>query len=188
MSRHPQTQSAFVTRLVALPPETRDAIYLEMWRSCGFSQHIIWHGQGADMHFCSWPCTTEYEVDDGLQREAEEVRRRLGISLGEDMGSYGIARDYEVTALNRRLQSPWMNHWACGERAWQEHGLKAVWGFSTSEVVCWRKNQADKKKEHVPSWSPYLPMLLSCKLLYVSKFSLHSLCQASARFTHSVWL
>ena len=173
MSINPQTQSAFVTRLVTLPPEIRDAIYLEMWRLCGLRQHIIWHGERDEQHFCSWACTTEYEVDDGLQRKAEELRCRLGTPLGQDITRHGEG-NHEMISLNRHLQSPWMNHYECGERASKKHGLKAIWGFSTSHIVCWRKNRVGKNEEHVPFWSPYLPMLLSCKLMYVSKSYPHS--------------
>ncbi|OBT68525.1 hypothetical protein VE03_01817 [Pseudogymnoascus sp. 23342-1-I1] len=132
MSINPQTQSAFVTRLVALPAEIRDAIYLELWRSCGLRQHIVCHREKEGRYFCSWPCTTEYDVDDVLQRKIEK--------------------------------STWMNHCECGERALMQHGLKATSGYTTSTSVCWRKNSLDKTKEHVTPWSPYLPMLLSCKL------------------------
>lgn len=151
MSINPQSQSAFITRL---PPEIRDAIYLELWRSCGLRQHIVWHGEGGDRHFCRWPCTTRYDVDDELQRGSEGLRRRLGVPLGQDI---------RAAACSRRLQSPWMNHWACGERAEQEHGLEAIRGFTTSEIDCWKKDPVDK--QHVPSRSPYLPLLLSCRLM-----------------------
>ena len=152
MSVNPQSESAFITRL---PLEIRNAIYLELWRSCGLRQHIVWHGEGADRHFCRWPCTTEYHVHDGLQEEIEQFRRRLGVPLGESMNNS------EASVYTRRLQSPWMNHWACGERAEEAHGIEAIRGFTTSGIGCWKKNGVG----HPPARSPYLPMLLSCKLL-----------------------
>lgn len=89
MSINSQTQSAFVTWLVALPAEIRDAIYLELWRSYGLRHHIVSHGEEeGHFFFGSWPCTTEYDVDDALQRKIEKVRCRLGVPLGEAMGSY----------------------------------------------------------------------------------------------------
>lgn len=86
-----------------------------------------------------------------MQREVEELRCRLGIPLGEDMVG-DLPGDSEVAVQNRRLKSPWMNHWACGEQAREKHGHKAVWGANTSQLVCWRKNRAYQTKEHVPSW------------------------------------
>lgn len=159
MSIDPQTQSAFIT---CLPAEIRNAIYLELWRSAGLRQHIVWHGEGGDdgRHFCRWRCEAEFEVDDELQRLGESARRRHNVSLGARMAKLP---DPETIALCRRLQSPWMNHWACGERAEREHGLDAVRGFTTSEIRCWKKSKG--AGERGPSWSPYLPMLLSCRLM-----------------------
>lgn len=153
----PQLQSAFVARL---PTEVRDAIYLELWRSVGLHQHIVWHGKEEDRHFCSWPCTTEFEVEDRLQQKVEESYTRLGVPIGQDLRN---TRDPEAAVYCRRLQSPWMNHWACGERAYQEHRIDAVWGFSTDGLICWKKNRWDTQP--MPPRSPYLPMLLSCKLM-----------------------
>lgn len=182
MSINPQSHSTFVTRLVSLPPEIRDAIYLELWRSHGLRQHIVRHGKQEDKHFCSWPCTTEYQVEDGLQREVEELRCRLGIPIGEDMGSYGLGRNAEVTALTRRLQTPWFNHWACGERAWREHDLDAFSTLTTSRITCWKKSHGEEKKDRVATRSPYLPILLSCKLLYASTPNPHPQQSALGRF------
>ncbi|KFZ06289.1 hypothetical protein V501_07569 [Pseudogymnoascus sp. VKM F-4519 (FW-2642)] len=166
MSINPQTQSPFLTRLLTLPPELRDAIYLSLWRSHGLRQHIIWHGNDSSgRHFCSWPCITPFTVDDNLQRDVEKLRTRLGVRLGDNMGGYGPGKDPEVSALTRHLQSPWMNHWACGERAAEVHGIDANWGFQTAGVKCWKTHSTAGHKKLVPSWSPYLPMLLSCKLL-----------------------
>lgn len=166
MSINPQPQSAFLT---LLPPEIRDAIYLSLWRSHGLRQHIIWHGDNeSGRHFCSWPCTTDFSVDDSLQRDVEELRIRQGVRLGHSMGGFASRRDPEVSVLTRHLQSPWMNHWACGERAAEVHGSDANWGFKTAGMDCWKTHSSYGFKEPVPSWSPYLPMLLSCKLLYVS--------------------
>ncbi|OBT80394.1 hypothetical protein VF21_00891 [Pseudogymnoascus sp. 05NY08] len=196
MSTNPQTQSAFLT---LLPPEIRDAIYLSLWRSHGLRQHIIWHGNDEDgRHFCHWPCTTDFSVDDSLQRDIEELRIRLGVYLGHNMGGFASRRDPEVSVLTRRLQSPWINHWACGERAAEVYGIDANWGFKTAGMDCWkthtwRNHSWDRYKEHVPSWSPYLPMLLSCKLLYVSSSAPPSLLDPTSSYvrdllTSRAWL
>ncbi|TDZ17560.1 hypothetical protein Cob_v009471 [Colletotrichum orbiculare MAFF 240422] len=152
-----QTQSPFIIRL---PREVRDAIYLQLWRSVGLRQHIIHHGIAGDKHFCRWSCTTDFEVEDKLQQDLENLRIELGISLGED-----IFRDREDNEppYARRLQSPWMNHWPCGERAFDAHGINAINGMITATGVCWKK---DDRKKFQGSWlSPYMPMLLSCKLV-----------------------
>ncbi|KAI2639048.1 hypothetical protein GGS26DRAFT_543706 [Hypomontagnella submonticulosa] len=80
MSANPQTKSIFVNRL---PREIRDAIYLELWRSCGLRQHILWHGKTEDKHFCHWPCAMEYGVQDELQQDIEELRAQLRVPLGQ---------------------------------------------------------------------------------------------------------
>ncbi|KAK1999298.1 hypothetical protein LX36DRAFT_605313 [Colletotrichum falcatum] len=129
MSSDPQTQSAFISRL---PREVRNTVYLHLWRSCGLRQHILWHGATKEKHFCRWSCTTEYRVEDELQRDIEKMRARIATSLGQE-----IMRDQHENAplYCRRLQSPWINHWLCGERAFEEHGLAAIRAVSTSANV-----------------------------------------------------
>ncbi|KFY07031.1 hypothetical protein V492_07510 [Pseudogymnoascus sp. VKM F-4246] len=165
MSINPQSRSAFDTSFITLPPEIRYVIYLEMWRSHGLRQHITWHDRDQNAHFCSWPCTTEYEVEDKLQHEIEELRRQKGVPLGQNMGTHWQPKDPEITVLTRHLQSTWYNHWACHKRALDKHGFEVNYGFSTSRTECWKKARADENEELVPAWSPYLPMLLSCKLI-----------------------
>ncbi|RYP58133.1 hypothetical protein DL769_009090 [Monosporascus sp. CRB-8-3] len=157
MSAHPQTQCAFVHRL---PREIRNAIYLELWRSCGLRQHILWHSDEADRHFCRWPCAMEYEVQDELQRDIEELRSQLEVPLGQELRP---DRHEKIRLYCRRLQSPWMNHWPCGERAEKEHGLAAIRSPSTATIICWRKNRESERNR--PWSSAYIPMLLSCKLI-----------------------
>ncbi|EQB55160.1 hypothetical protein CGLO_04937 [Colletotrichum gloeosporioides Cg-14] len=156
MPVNPQIKSAFVN---VLPREVRDSIYLELWRSCGLRQHILYHGEPKDHHFCHWPCSIEFDVQDPLQKELEEVRVRLGVPLGEDISRHscpGIGRPYA-----RYLQSPWMNHWPCGEVAYQKHGKGALPGFGTSGFTCWKKGCSGYENN---AWSnPYLSMLLLCK-------------------------
>ncbi|KFY33738.1 hypothetical protein V494_07372 [Pseudogymnoascus sp. VKM F-4513 (FW-928)] len=113
----------------------------------------------------SWPCTTEYEVEDRLQHDCEVLRRRQGVPIGRMMGTAWEPKDPEVTVLTRHLQSTWLNHWACHGRALEKHGVEVNWGFPNSGINCWKKERANENEELVPSWSPYLPMLLSCKLL-----------------------
>lgn len=157
MSAASQIQSSFVNRL---PREIRNAIYLELWRSSGLRQHIILHGPWDDQHFCRWRCSKEFEVQDELQQDIEDLRIQLQVTMGEDLTKYQHER---VSLYCRRLQSPWMNHWLCGEQAYEKHGLEAVWGDTTSTLKCWKE---DGNIEQVRRWSsPYIPMLLSCRLV-----------------------
>ncbi|KAF4938575.1 hypothetical protein CGCF245_v004408 [Colletotrichum fructicola] len=157
MIRDSQTQSAFVS---CLPREVRDAVYFQLWRSCGLRQHILWHGAAEEKHFCRWSCTTEYQVEDELQRDIETMRDQLGVSLDQE-----IVRDRHDNAPRycRRLQSPWMNHWLCGERAFEKHGISAIRGSSTTTLVCWKTER--KTTPHRPWETAYIPMLLSCKVI-----------------------
>lgn len=139
-----QLGSLFFARL---PREIRNAIYLELWRSCGLRQHIVYHGRPKDRHFCRWSCTTEYEVYDRRQDEAEELRRRLGVSLGQKIQD---RRNPEIKTHVLRLQSPWMNHWACGERAAQTYGPDPVRNFATHGLVCWKRSRADNQRQPLP--------------------------------------
>ncbi|KAM0351837.1 hypothetical protein ACHAPU_002350 [Fusarium lateritium] len=135
----PQLQSKFITRL---PREVRDKVYLELWRSCGLRQHIIWHRDKHDVaksHFCRWRCTTPFEVEDGLQEPVDATRIKRGVALG---GSFSD----KAAAL--QLFSPWKNHFACGERIAEVHGDDASPGVNEAST-----------------WSPYLGMLLSCKTI-----------------------
>ncbi|KAK1851949.1 hypothetical protein CCHR01_05382 [Colletotrichum chrysophilum] len=156
MPVNPQIKSAFIN---VLPREVRDSIYFELWRSCGLRQHILYHGEPEYHHFCHWPCSIEFDVQDPLQKELEEVRVRLGVPLGEDISRHscpGIGRPYA-----RYLQSPWMNHWPCGEVAYQKRGKGALPGFGTSAFTCWKKGCSGYEDN---AWSnPYLSMLLLCK-------------------------
>ncbi|KAF6786362.1 hypothetical protein CSOJ01_15449 [Colletotrichum sojae] len=99
MSANPQTESAFINRL---PREIREAIYLELWRSYGLRQHILYHGDS---------------------EELEELRARIGVPLGQDIFP---DRSDTKTPYFRRLQSQWMNRWLCGELAHDKYGIKAV--------------------------------------------------------------
>lgn len=160
MSANPQTESPFVSRL---PREVRDAIYLELWRSCGLRQHILRLGNMSNKQLCHWQCTMEFDVHDELQRDIEELRVQLGIPLGQDIRK---CHDERSILYGRRLQSPWMNHWPCGDRAQKEYGLDPVRGFHTSSFYCWLNNRKKNEKDGDESRkSPYIPMLLSCKLM-----------------------
>ncbi|KAF6826655.1 hypothetical protein CMUS01_09341 [Colletotrichum musicola] len=155
MSANPQTESAFINHL---PREIREAIYLELWRSHGLHQHILYHGD-SNFQFCHWPCAIEFEVRDGLQEELEELRARFGVPLGQDI--VPDRSDPKLPYL-RRLQSQWMNHWPCGELAYDKYGIKAVGKFTTGGN-CW--NKTAEGDGDTPWSSPYIPMLLSCKRL-----------------------
>lgn len=152
----PQLQSAFITYL---PREVRDQVYLELWRSCGLRQHIIWHHDKNEVnnsHFCRWQCTTPFEVQDGLQESINATRIELGVSLGESFSN-------KTYAL--QLYSAWKNHFACGERIAEVYGDDAGPGVSmcSSRGPCWSSRKSTSEK---PSkWSPYLSLLLSSKIV-----------------------
>ncbi|KAI6754787.1 hypothetical protein HG530_012539 [Fusarium avenaceum] len=119
----PQSKSRFICRL---PREVRDAVYLELWRSCGLRQHIIWHEDKHDRsrgHFCRWECTTLFTVEDNLQDDIELMRVRLGTPEGRCFAD-------ESHAL--RLFSAWKNHWACGQRIGEVYGDDMDPGVSQS--------------------------------------------------------
>ncbi|KAH8890541.1 hypothetical protein GQ53DRAFT_782549 [Thozetella sp. PMI_491] len=117
MSVNLQAGSSFINKL---PREIREVIYLEIWRSCGIRQHIQWHGKTLDeKHICRWPCSTEFSVHDQLQQDVEELRKELKVPLGNDICDPSHPN---TTLYCRRLQSPWMNHWLCGEHAERDHG------------------------------------------------------------------
>ncbi|KAF5604269.1 uncharacterized protein FSUBG_6887 [Fusarium subglutinans] len=155
-SPDPQLQSSFITRI---PREVRDKVYLELWRSCGLRQHIIWHKDTQDVtksHFCRWRCTTPFEVEDGLQEAINTTRIELGVALGDSFSNKGYAL---------QLYSAWKNHFTCGERIAQVHGSDASPGISmcSSRGPCWSSPQSNP--ENPATWSPYLGTLLSCRLM-----------------------
>lgn len=151
-----QLQSAFIT---GLPREIRDLIYLELWRSCGLRQHIFWHNNIADRcksHFCRWPCTTEYQVEDELQQDIEAIRHQRGVDFGQ------ILKD---TTCCRRLQSIWLSHWPCSEQAEKIHGVHAISPLRPlgTASFCWKEDRVEGQDTR--SKDPYMPMLLSCKAM-----------------------
>jgi hypothetical protein len=134
-----------------LSRELRDLIYREVWRTHGLRQHIIWHGHDGAAHFCHWPCQTPFDPGDALQRDAAAAAAAAG-----DHDSW----PHERALYARRMQSPWMSHWACGEDAARRYGRDGVLDRSmTSLGHCWKTNPG---AEAAPA-SPYLPMLLTCK-------------------------
>jgi hypothetical protein len=159
---HPQHQSSLLTRL---PREILDKIYLELWRTYGLRQHMLFHRGDTlytGQHFCRWECGTEYRVDDPVQANVEKLRAQLGVPLGKDIWG---PEPPEIHTYCRQLQTPWMDHWLCGERATQEHGIESISEYTTA-TVCWKTWRDNRPYNlHVPSWSPYLPMLLTCKLV-----------------------
>ncbi|KAM0332534.1 hypothetical protein ACHAQA_002817 [Verticillium albo-atrum] len=160
MASNPQTESPFIT---SLPRDVRDAIYLELWSTSGLRQHILFHSYEQNWnarHFCRWACTTKFELRSSLQRDIEQLRSDLNVPLGEDITG---DQDPRAVVYGRRLQSPWLNHWACGERADREHGFDAIRSFNTSRF-CWKMNRADGERA-APTPSAYIPMLLSCKVI-----------------------
>ncbi|EXL58200.1 hypothetical protein FOCG_05142 [Fusarium oxysporum f. sp. radicis-lycopersici 26381] len=153
---HPQHQSAFVT---FLPREIRDRVYLELWRSCGLRQHIVWHRDKDDKaksHFCRWRCTTPFSVHDELQETIDATRLQLGFPLGDSFSNKAYAL---------QLFSAWKNHFACGQRIARVYGEDADPGIRTCSSLgpCWSSHELSSEK--LSTCSPYLSMLLSCKVL-----------------------
>ncbi|KAI8717181.1 hypothetical protein NCS52_00793200 [Fusarium sp. LHS14.1] len=160
MSFDPQQQCLFITRL---PRELRDAIYLELWRPYGLRQHIFWHGHPADpanWHYCRWQCTTDFDVIDKLQEDLELLRIQQNVPFGDPIRNM----NYEM-----RLLSPWLNHWACGELCERVYGENVIQGTSTGRYHCWKDSQRPLGKKmsltNKMAKSPYMPMLLACKLI-----------------------
>ncbi|KAM5362049.1 hypothetical protein ACJA88_014202 [Fusarium oxysporum] len=119
---HPQHQSAFVT---FLPREIRDRVYLELWRSCGLRQHIVWHRDKDDKaksHFCRWRCITPFSVHDELQETIDATRLQLGFPLGDSFSNKAYAL---------QLFSAWKNHFACGQRIGRVYSENADPGIRT---------------------------------------------------------
>ncbi|KAF6811622.1 hypothetical protein CSOJ01_05606, partial [Colletotrichum sojae] len=151
--------SAFVS---LLPREVRDGVYLELWHISGLRQHIQWHVDGVEHHFCRWACTTKY-VHDELQQDIGQIRSQLAVPFGKS-----IRRTQHEKALpcGRRLQSPWMNHWRCGGRAESAYGaLEAIMGPTTSGNECWKRDRKNGRHPGPRPNSAYIPMLLACKLI-----------------------
>ncbi|KAI0841213.1 hypothetical protein F5Y06DRAFT_260915 [Hypoxylon sp. FL0890] len=143
-----QYQSLFFRRL---PIEVRNEIYVELWRLSGLEQHIFWHEDRKHprrSHFCRWPCVTPFDVEDERQKELE--------ILFPDALSHPPPMLLS-TEWNWRLKSSWYNHWRCEEEMC-EH-LK--------------NDEARPRRANFPChaynsllYSPYLPMLLTCKKMY----------------------
>ena len=165
MATNPQPQSP----LLALPREIRNLIYLELWRSAGLRQHILWHhgerhydepDYDEPPHFCRWPCRTEFQVDDPVQADIQEKWEQM-------IRQHGLSRvRQEHWRLARRLRSPWLNHVNCGEDAEEAHGMEVDVGWSTGLQSCWKVGC--EEDDAAPPRSPYLPMLLSCRTMWVT--------------------
>ncbi|KAG8624391.1 hypothetical protein KVT40_007458 [Elsinoe batatas] len=154
----PQTESALVN---VLPAEIRHLIYIELFQATGLRQHILCHGLGTKaLHFCRWPCSIEFEQDDGLQQQIEQVRQSRDMPWGKDLEGY---QDEEFGRLSRHLKSPWLNHWACGDDAFEQCGLDALFGASTASHKCWKVGP--KREDRMKDSSSYISMLLCCKVI-----------------------
>src|SRR6478609_326153 len=144
---YPQHQPAFITHL---PREVRDRIYLELWRSCGLRQHIVWHRNKEDKaksHFCRWPCTTPFSLEDEVQELIDATRIQLGIPLGDSFSN----KPYAL-----QLSSAWKNHFACGQRIARVYGEDADPGIRTCYSLgpCWSSHELSSEKLSI--CSPYL--------------------------------
>lgn len=169
-STNPQLKSSLVARL---PREIRDLIYLELWQPYGFRQHILWHNDlvyrpernahASVGHFCHWPCITEYQLRDALQEKLETFYRESG-SPADHHNWLAMFAPH----IRRQLRSPWWNHWSCGVAAANTYGPAAAEGNYTSRDPCWKK--ARTRHDCEASWSPYMPMILVCKIMCTRQF------------------
>ncbi|RSL54107.1 hypothetical protein CEP54_010055 [Fusarium duplospermum] len=166
---NPQSNSP----LVKLPREVRDAIYLEVWRLTGLRQHIVAHwgpppkkpkpvdstviipdtGEppepiDAKPHYCRWKCCTDFEVEDGLQEEVDQLRIKEGLEFGDWFGDKPVSTRLDYQGL---LSSPWDNHWKCWVKIVEGYGREYDEGssgghsVSTSGCRCWKDIVKDPK-------------------------------------------
>ncbi|KAI5920168.1 hypothetical protein F4810DRAFT_684280 [Camillea tinctor] len=142
-----QDQSLFFR----LPQEIRNAIYLEVWRAAGLSQHIIYHKDQS--HFCHWPCISDFSTEDDRQVALQEMRDRIPDSQIEKE-PFQMPDSEWVSPL----YSTWYNHWRCERKLFE--ALRAM-GEDISELPT--NNGPCRARATL---SPYLPMLLSCKRMY----------------------
>ena len=152
MGTHLQNQSPLVSKL---PRDIRALIYHELWRSYGLRQHIQEHWISRDAasgsHLCHWPCTTPFTVRDPVQDDLEAKARDTNLTLGQG---------FKDRPSCRAMQSPWLNHWPCGERAMDRYGARPLRCITTAATVCWKDGTSAGVGR-----APYLPMLLSCKIM-----------------------
>ena len=117
-----------VSRLFSnIPAEIREMIYVELWRSAGLSQHIIYRRTLRDMTHT--PCLVDQVRD-------QDVRyARLMSSAGPSKQPW-----------EARLQSEWCLHWQCQEnsdaakRAAGRDGTQLAWKtpFLAALLTCKR--------------------------------------------------
>jgi hypothetical protein len=154
---HEQRQSPFFDRF---PREIRDAIYLELWRTAGLSQHVFWHEDQRNPEkskYCLWPCTAEFQVEDECEGE---LQRQLEVWPQGDRPQF-----MHSLLWHSRLHSHWFNHWRCEEDllgAYENAGL----GVDRYEGPSTKFNCPCRLNDTLPR-KPYLPMLLSCKKMQV---------------------
>ncbi|RMJ07896.1 hypothetical protein CDV36_012513 [Fusarium kuroshium] len=165
MSFHSQSQSPFVAHL---PPEVREAIYLELWRCVGLRQHIIAHTRYrhkklSEIHLARWPCTTDFYVGDSLQDEVDALPKKL----------FHSSRRLKINiAYRRRGLSSWMNHWSCEERLlecvvepWDSERYERDGELNEHDCWCDSKKQMEAKRKDSSALGSYMAMLLTCKLI-----------------------
>lgn len=176
MPFHSQSQSSFVARL---PPEVREAIYLELWRCVGLRQHIVSHtryrdGRLGEVHLARWPCTTEFYVGNRLQEEVDALPIEMFNSVGR------VANNIPY---RRRDLSSWMNHWACEEsffecvvENWDPEQCEKLEEYDEHECWCSIKKEMAAKRKDSSALGSYMAMLLTCKLMCVNTATpLHSI-------------
>ncbi|KAH7113160.1 hypothetical protein B0J13DRAFT_600272 [Dactylonectria estremocensis] len=87
----PQSDSA----LLQLPSEIRNAIFREVWRDAGVSQHVMLQGG----RYVLARCVTDHAASDDLMDECAKYRMS----------------NFNDPLISQRLLSPWGNHWKCKE-------------------------------------------------------------------------
>lgn len=123
-----------------LPKEIREIIYRERWRTTGLGQHIVWTEAGFGHSRCLLE-TPESTIVEGY--DAWEFKW-----MGSDSGARG-----SVSLWYKREMSTWCDHWKCDEarderEIWLDISRRRT-GYGVSVDIS----------------SPYLPMMLTCKML-----------------------
>ncbi len=136
------------SKFFQLPPEVRQTIYLELWRSAGLAQHIFLQ----DGQYAHAPCITKHDVE-----ETQNYFECLGIQKSWDV-------EVEDGLNKRRLQSPWCNHWKCEEAILRAQKAEGFGLLGMSE------NNATSARPSPLVLSPFLAALLTCKQMYVCVF------------------
>lgn len=120
-----------------LPPEVRRMIYVEFWRLSGLKQHIL--RRSTDGSYARSSCLV-------ADQNAADGRFPRFQACSEPPYSNGLQ---SIDLWAKRIESDWAVHWECEElRETKLRGLK-------------------RGTLQEPLWSPFMPALLTCKLMYL---------------------